>query len=504
MIERGMSGPEIDALIANLPPEIRPVVELVVGVLREQNARQSEQNDKLLAEIAELRRLLFGRKSEAMPDARRTARSRAQSTKSAEEREQERQDARKANREAREELPVVEETLDVDDAARVCPCCGSTALTPLGEGLVTSQIEYVPAHLVCKRITRARYACACGKGIVTAPAPAQVSEGCEYGPGLHAHVVVSKCADALPFHRQAQQFARHGVPMSRSTLCSLFHRCAESLDAVYQRLVEEVAGASHVSADETPLPVLAEGGCKRGYVWTFVTDRAVVFTYSPSRGGQTPLRVLGDSDGVLQADAYSGYNAVTTPAGRVRAGCWAHARRMFFRALETAPEAAGEAMDQIARLYDVEHRAAAQDVVGTRAHAALRAAESAPRIDALFAWLTKERSQHPPKSPMGKAIAYASKQETALRVFLLDPKVALDNNAAERALKPVALGRKNFLFAGHDEGAENLAKLQTLVATCQRHGVNAEDYVRDLLIRVHTHPAKAIDELLPWNWRPPP
>lgn len=490
-------APDIAALLAKLPDDVRPVVEVVVAVLQSQHAQ-------LQAENAELRRLLFGRKAERLPDARRAARASAQSTKEPATREAERVEQRRKNRSRRDELPVVERVLDVPEGDRVCPCCGSDELTPLGDGVVSTQVEYVPAHLVRIAWRRKRYACRCGQGVVTAPAPPQVHEGCAYGPGLHAHVVVLKCADALPFYRLAKQLGRAGAHVSRATLCTLFHRAADQVDAIYKALLDEVASAPHVHADETPLPVLAKGGCDRGYVWTFVSDDTVAFTLSASRSGETPVRILGGTEGSLQADAYSGYNAVTSPEGRVRAGCWAHVRREFFRALDTAPADAGEAMDRIALLYDVEHRAAEKGIVGTPAHLALRRAESAPRVDAFFAWLVERAPHHPPKSPMGKAVRYAQKQETALRLFLLDPRIGLDNNVAERALKPVALGRKNFLFAGHDEGAENLAKLQTVVATCQRHGVDPQGYLEDVLVRINTHPGKDLAALLPWNWKPPP
>lgn len=490
-------APDIDALLAKLPDDVRPVVEVMVAVLQAQNAQ-------LQAEVTELRRLLFGRKAERVPDARRAARAKAQAAKDPRERETERVEQRRKNRARREELPVIERELDVPEQDRICPCCGGTELSALGEGVVSTQIEYVPAHLVQVRWRRRRYACPCGRGIVTAPPPPQVTDGCEYGPGLHAHVAVAKCADALPLYRVAKQLERVGAPVSRATLCTLFHRAADQVDAVYKVLLDEVAGAPHVFADETPLPVLAKGACARGYVWTFVTDKVVAFTFSASRSGETPVRILGGTEGSLQADAYSGYNAVTTPDGRLRAGCWAHVRRQFFRALQSAPADAGEAMDRIALLYDVEHRAAEQGIVGSSTHRALRRAEAKPRVEAFFAWLVERAPHHPPRSPLGKAVRYAMKQEAALRLFLEDPRVALDNNAAERALKPVALGRKNFLFAGHDEGAENLAKLQTVVATCQQHGVDPVAYLEDIIVRVNTHPARDIAELLPWNWRPPP
>lgn len=482
-----------------------PVLAALVAELQALRKELSELRAQLeasQADNAELRRLLFGRRSERLPDARRGAAKRARDAQDPAEREASRKEKRKAARAAREELPVEERTLDVPEADRICPCCGSDDLSPLGEGVVSEQIEFVPAHLVRIRWTRRRYACGCGKGIVTAPSPPQVKEGCEYGPGLHAHVVVSKCADALPFYRLSKRLGRSGMAVSRATLCTLFHRAADSIDALYKRMLKEIPAAEHVFADETPLPVLAEGGCKKGYVWTFVSDRVVAFTYSATRSGDTPVAILGGSNGTLQVDGYTGYNKVTTPDGRARAGCWAHVRRKFFRSLQTAPDAAGHAMDQIALLYDVEHRAQAKGIVGTPEHRALRRAGAGPVVDALFAWLAEQQVVHPPKSPMGRAVRYALRQETALRLFLDDARVAVDNNTAERALKPVALGRKNFLFAGTDEGAQNLARLQTVVATCQRHGVNPQAWLEDVMVRVHTHPAKRIDELMPWNWAP--
>ncbi len=485
---------DIAALIAKLPDDTRPIVEIIVTVLQQENAQQR-------AELAELRRMLFGRKAERVPDARREARKKAQDDKDPAEREAERVDQRRKNRDARDAWPVEERVIEVPVAAQVCPCCGESNLAPLGDGATTTQFEYVPAQVVQIRWIRERYACRCGKGIVTAAAPPpQVTDGCEYGPALHAHVAVAKCADGMPLYRQAKQFQRVGSPVSRATLCTLFHRAADQIDGIYQELLKREASADHVFADETPLPVLAEGSCKRGYVWTFVSDEVVAFTYSPSRSGATPVRILGTTEGTLQVDAYSGYNAVTTPDGRTRAGCWAHVRREFFRALESAPVEAGVAMDWIARLYDVEHRAAEKDIVGTPTHLAMRRIESKPHVDAFFAWVAEHLEANPPKSPLGKAMRYAQKQEVALRQFLDDARVALDNNTAERALKPVAIGRKNFLFAGKDEGAENLAKLQTIVATCQKHGVNPQAYLQDVLVRINTHPASRIAELLPWAW----
>ena len=401
---------------------------------------------------------------------------------------------------------MVEQRLEVPTGELSCVHCAG-AFRPLGEGLVTEQIDYVPARLVRRRIVREKQVCRCGETIVTAPLPPQVTDGAEYGPGLHAHVVVTKCADAVPLYRQAKQLARAGVPVSRSSLGDLFHRSAEALAPIHARLLELVAKSEHVSADETPQPVQEKEKCHRGYMWTFVagdaTDRQIIaYSYSRTRSGETPKAILGGSEGKLQTDGYTGYNAVTTPEGRERAGCWAHTRRYFFKALETAPEA-GEVMDLVAELYAVEWQAQEQGICGTEAHRLLRDVESRGVVEKIKAWLDGHQGAVPPKSPLGRAIAYARGQWASLKVFLEDPKVAVDNNVSERALRIVALGRKNFLFAGNDAAAEHLAVLQSLVATCEANGVNPEAYLADVLVRTRDHPQQRIDELLPQNWQPP-
>ncbi len=501
--------PDIDELTEGLEPSAAAVVKVVYGAfhqlekilddLREQMERTQNEN-------AELKRMLFGQKSErvVMPSAKREAAKKAKAAESDEQkvaRKAATQKKRKAKKATRKALPVVEERIEIRSEALCCEHCEG-AFRDLGEGLVTEQIEHIPARLVRRRFVRQKKVCRCGETIVTAPLPPQVTDGAEYGPGLHAHTIVSKCADSMPLYRQAKQLARAGASVSRSTLGDLFHRSADLLSPLHARLIEIIAKSLHVSADETPLPVLDEGKCRRGYVWTFVADKVVVYTYSPTRSGETPLSILGGSEGKLQVDGYTGYNAVTTPEGRERAGCWAHARRYFFKALKTAPEAEGM-MDLIGELYAVEWQAQEQGICGTEAHRLLRQTVSLPVIEKIEAWLDEHEPNTPPKSPLGKAIGYTRGQWESLQVFLEDPKVAVDNNVSERALRIVALGRKNFLFAGNDTAAEHLAILQTLVATCDANGVNPQDYLADVLVRTRDHPQSRIDELLPQNWQPP-
>nr|WP_255424347.1 IS66 family transposase [Corallococcus sp. CA047B] len=226
----------------------------------------------------------------------------------------------------------------------------------------------------------------------------------------------------------------------------------------------------------------------------------VGYRFSLGRASTTPKDVLGGTRGALVADAYTGYNAVTLPEGRVRVGCWAHVRRRFFDALPTAPEAR-EALDFILALYRVEAQARDAGLVRAEAHRELRLQHSAPVLAALRAGLEEQAPRHLPKGPLGQALSYARKQWDALTRFVSDERLPLDNNRSEAALRKAALGRKNFLFVGHEAAGENLAGLYALVATCEANGVNPEDYLADVLLRVQTHPNARIAELLPHEWK---
>jgi transposase len=302
-------------------------------------------------------------------------------------------------------------------------------------------------------------------------------------------------------------FARGGVAISPSTLVDLFHRSAHILRPLADRLVELAARAHIVHADETGQPVQDKDACRRGYIWTFIArvGEAMLVTYrfSASRSGETPAVVLGRTTGYLQVDAYSGYNQVTVPAGRERVGCWAHVRRKFFEALSSANESGQWAIEQIRQLYEVEFEAAEAGILGTERHLAQRQLISKPIVSALYAWAEEEQGRHLPKGPMGTALRYLLNQREHLERFLSDARLALDNNLAERCLRIIALGRKNFMFVGNDESGENLAVLQTLVSSCIANGVNPQEYLADVLVRTGHHPQSRIDELLPHNWQPP-
>jgi len=331
-----------------------------------------------------------------------------------------------------------------------------------------------------------------------------VEEGC---PLLGSHGSrrrgQAKCADSIPFYRKAKAFSREGVPVARTTLGDLFHACARATAPLSRRLLELIVSDELVRADETTMRVLEgakNGQSRRGWLWAFRTEKLIAYKFSASRSGQTPSQVLGESQGYLQVDGYTGYNIVTTPARRVRVGCWSHARRKFFDALPTAPEAR-ESLDLILELYQLEDDAKSAGLLGTNAHLALRDSMSAPVLDKISKWLAEQKPKHLPKSPLGEAIRYAQGQWEYLTRFLENARIKLDNNGSEQALRVAALGRKNYLFVGNDEAGQNIAGLYSLVATCEANDVNPEAYLADVLVRLATHPNANLDELLPHRWK---
>ena len=490
---------DVDAVADS--PATRSLLVMLKALVLELMGLLAQLRDELQAreaENAELKAMVFGQRSERQRRSQRRPRRPLEPEETA-ARQQEGERKRRENRGAKKELPT--EAVDHPVPA-TCPSCGEPG--PFSElpPEVSYQVELVPAHLVRHRHVRYRAACACGQ-ILSGDAPARVGDCAQYGPRLHAHAVVSKCADAMPLNRLSKRFGRAGVPMARSTLTDLFHRVAQLLRPVYDRLLALVAEAEHVNADETSQPVMDVDKCRKGFMWTFIAGAIVAYVFSSTRSGKTAERVLGESTGVLQVDGYTGYNHVTAPNKRVRAGCLAHVRRYFHKARDACPDEVEHVLELVRKLYRVEVDAAARGITGSPGHLALRRLRSKPLMDEWKPWLEERKPQHSPKSPMGKAVRYALNQWDCVVRFLDDPKIRLDNNISESALRIVALGRDNFRWVGNEQAGENLAVLQTLVSTCVACGVNPEDYLADVLLRVDTHPAAAIDDLLPVNWTPP-
>lgn len=464
---------------------------------RAELAQRRAELDASRAENEELKRALLGQRSERQKRSERAPRP-PLDPKEAAQRQADGQKKRAANRQKKKELP----TEQVEHPApAICPGCDREGPYRDLPPDVSYEYERVPEHLVRRRHVQHKHVCSCGH-VASGPAPERVGDCAHYGPGLHADAVVSKCADAMPINRLSKRYERAGVPMARQTLTDLFHRAAGLLEPIAKRLLALVAAASHVNADETSQPVMDKDRCRRGLMWTFIAGPIVAYVFSSSRSGDTAADVLGDSVGVLQVDGYTGYNQVTTPDKRTRAGCLAHARRYFHKARDTCPDEAHFVFELVRKLYRVEYDAATRSITGTGDHLALRLVRSRPLMDEWKAWLEEQQPLHVPKSPIGAAIRYTLNQWDSLTRFLDDPKIRLDNNISESALRIVALGRDNFRWVGNDDAGHNLAILQTVVHTCVACDVDPQAYLTDVLVRIASHPASALDELLPMNWTP--
>ncbi len=461
-------------------------------------AAQAAEHAAALAEVhaqlAEMKRLIYARKSERRPtsklppplppvpvDPTTIAATRA---------------AARAKRRAAMPTETVDVVVAKDD--RTCPSCpGAPALKSVG-ATESGVIEFVRAHLRRRVYRRETLACACGH-IVAAPAPLRFGDKGQFGVGLVAHLVVAKVAHAIPQNRLLQAYSELGLDLPRQTACDLLHRAATMLTPLYDAALALVPAAVDVQADETSMRQHDRAG--KAYLWVFLTPDLTVYRYATTRSGSVPSEVLGDSEGRLLVDAYTAYNAVTSTGRRQRAGCWAHARRKFFEQ-RAHPETAA-VLGLISALYRVEHDAKVADLLGSEAHLALRTARSRPIMALIYRWARMHRARHEPRSALGRAIAYLIKHRAALTLCMRHPTLPLDNNRAERALRRAAMGRANFLFVGHEDSGHRHAVLYTLINSCQQHGVNPVDYLTDVLTRIDDHPARQIEDLLPHRWRPP-
>lgn len=486
---------EVDAL-EDVTPATRTLIKLLRTLLLELFTVIETLRTELATRNAELAAL----RGPPKPTSERRPRPKPQPITDDEKAERRRREkaARDAARAGKETLPTTVIPLPHSGA---CPTCASHGPFEDLPPEVSFQVELVPAHLVRRRFETQRSVCPNGH-LFTGPRPVRVGDCSHYGPALHAEVTVSKATDAMPVHRLARRLARAGLQLSRSALNDLWHRSAELLRPIYERLLETVKAATYVNADETSQPVMAPEHCRNGFIWTFIADRVIAYVFSASRSGETPQRLLGDSKGRLQIDGSTGYNIVLTPERRTRDGCLAHVRRYFVKALDTARTEADHAISVIAQLYAVEYEAALANLLGTPAHRELRQTKSKPLLEAWKHHLETLRADTPPKSPLGAAIRYTLNQWTYVTHFLDDPLIRLDNNISEAALRIIALGRDTFKWVGNDDAGEHLAIIHTIAATCALNKINPNAYVADVIVRVATHPAAKLDDLLPWNWAP--
>jgi transposase len=476
------------------------------------------QNDRLLQIIKELQRHRFGRRAETLPEdqmllgleevEQAEAAGEAQAEETAPAERAARAAKRRMNRGSLPaHLPRIETIVDIDDKG--CPCCRN-ALHCIGEDR-SERLDIVPAQFRILVVRRLKYACrACENVVVQAPAPARLIEGGIPTEATIAQVLVSKYADHLPLYRQAQIYARQGINLDRSTLADWVGRAAFLLRPVQERLLAMLKSSTKLFADETTAPVLdpGRGRTKTGQLWAYARDDrpwggadppGVVYLYAPDRKAERPAAHLAGFRGVLQVDGYAGYRALAKGGDVQLAFCWSHVRRPFFELAAGGPAPiASEALERIGQLYAIE-----KDIRGRNAEErrAVRQQKSRPIVNDLRPWLRAKLELISQKSKLAEAIRYALSRWDGLTRFLDDGRIEIDSNVVERTIRPIALNRKNALFAGSDGGGEHWAVVASLIETCKLCDVEPHAYLADVIAKiVNGHPNTQIDDLLPWAY----
>jgi transposase len=519
-------SPSPDAAEAAPLPDDVAMLKALLLAERAAAAKLAGQNEHLRAIVKELQRALFGRRSEktthpdqlqlALEDLEQAiAEGEAEAEKTDPPRQAARRQQRRVNRGA---LPkhLPREEVVIEPESTTCPCCQG-AMHRIGEDMA-ERLDVIPAQLRVIVTRRPRYGCrACESAVVQALAPARLIEGGLPTEAMVAHVLVSKYADHLPLYRQSQIYARQGIELDRSTLADWVGRAAAELRPLHQRLFEHLKRSPKLFMDETRAPVLDPGRkrTKTGYLWAIARDDrpwgstdppAVVYLYAPGRGAEHAIRPLAGFTGALQVDAYAAYKALAEPAregGPVTlAYCWSHVRRRFYEIAQggDAP-IAEQALQRINALYHIEAM--------IRGHApeqrqAVRQEQSKPVVDDLRTWLDAQLAKVSRRARIAEAIRYALKLWSGLRLFLDDGRIEIDTNVVERAIRPIALNRKNALFAGSDQGGVHWGVIASLIETCKLNAVDPQAYLADVLSRlVNRHPASQIDQLMPWAYADP-
>jgi transposase len=497
-----------------LPDDIAALKRIIGELTRDAVAARAEI-EKLRFQLARFKRAQFGRSSER---ADRTVEQLELAIETLEEDNAERLAAVPSISEAIEErakparrpLPANlprEEVVHPGPCA--CPQCGG-ALRKVSAD-VTETLDYVPGRFKVVRHVREAFSCRACQIMVQTPAPNHAIARGRAGPGLLAHIAVSKFDDHLPLYRQAEIYTRDGIALETSTMSGWVGATAAALAPLLEALRRDVLQSNVLHGDDTPVPVLAPGAgkTKTGRLWTYVHDErphagarppAAMFFYSPDRKGEHPIAHLKNFTGVLHADGYAGFKSLYQGNRIIEATCWAHVRRKFFDVHEANRSAiAKEALDRIGALYAVE---AAIRGLAPEERRQRRQAQSKQIAAELKSWAEETKPKLSARSELAAAFRYMLSRWLALIRCFDDGRLALDNNPAERALRGVALGRKNYLFAGSDRGGERAAAMYSLIETAKLNGIDPEAYLRDILGRISDHPMKRLAELLPWNWQP--
>src|SRR5712691_5644305 len=502
---------------------------LIAAEAKAQNAEAEARHRALLIEqmkftIAKLRHERFGQSSERgaileqlelqlaeMEEDASEAQAKAQMAAAVAASEKIKVQAFERRKPARRPLPehLPRERI-VYPSPSACPCCGG-ALHKLGED-VTETLELIPRQWKVIQHVREKFSCRSCEAITQPPAPSHPIARGRAGPGLLAHILFAKYGLHLPLNRQSATYAREGIDLDVSTLADWVGAAAATLMPLIETIRKHAFAAERIHADDTTVPVLAKGKTRTGRLWTYVRDDrpfagpeppAAAFFYSRDRGGEHPEQHLASYAGLMQADAYAGFNrlyeANRKPGPIIEAACWAHGRRKFFdlARINKAPIAI-EAVKRIDALFVIE-----REINGMTPEERMRIRNERSRslVIELERWLREQRARVSKNSETGKAIDYSLKRWSALTRFLDDGRLCMSNNAAERELRAIALGRRNWTFAGSDEGGRRAAAIYTLIATAKLNDVDPQAWLADVLARLSDHPAKRIHELLPWNWR---
>ena len=395
-------------------------------------------------------------------------------------------------------LPVMRTTFELPEEQRGCDC-GAT-MQKIGEEL-SRELERLEISVV-HEIARTKYACkACASGVKIAPGPARVLDKGILGVGFLAHVLVERFAHHMPYNRLESKYASEGFDLSRTVLCESAGRCGELLEPIAEEIKKDALASGVVQTDDTPvtIQVSSSQNSRQGRVWVYRgLGGQVFFDMTESRGRDGPREVLAGFTGYMQADAYPAYDAFYKDGTIKEVGCWAHARRYFVKAEEQEPALVAEALSRIRELYALERQAKEGGLAPAQIRE-LRQAESIPRLERLRDWLVATRPQVLDKGRLAQAIDYALSNWAALCRYCEDGHLDIDNNAAERALRTVAVGRKNWIFFGNERGGKTAAVLYSLIATCKEHGVDPRTYLRDVLLRIAT--TSDVRELTPYGWK---
>lgn len=423
---------------------------------------------------------------------------------------------RRRDKHGRQKLPAhlerIAVNLELPDDEKPCPCCGKVRRC-IGK-VISEVLEFFPACFKVLEMIQHKYGCddceanGLNPRIELAPKPPQPIEKGLPGPGLVSYVITSKCADHLPLYRLEEIFERHGVHIADSTMCGWIENCAALVAPLVLLMKQRAKQSKVIKTDETRLPVQEKKQCKKGRMWAYLGDPYnpyIIFEYTPDRTNQWPLAWLEGFGGFLQADAYAGYDAIYRAGTVVEVACWAHARRKFFDAKDTDSRRSAEMLERVRQLYAVEDEAKKQiallpgatqqqkDEIRRR----LRQSHSVPILNQIKQWLDKEGQLVLPRSPMAEAINYTLNQWRALCVYAEHGFLDIDNNGSERALKLIAIGRRNWLFVGNDEFGKHYAAFYSLIASAKLHGLDPQAYLRHVLTHIAQTPLSELEQFLP-------